>query len=286
MTPPAGYFVGIGAQRSGTTWLSRFLTAHPQVGMVPIKECHYWTSKFTRHERHAVLTPRFFRRRFPRLLRYAREPGRPIWPLLSSYAGMMMYRDGSYRRLIDLCGRGARISGEITPSYATLPEAGIRAIETCLDHPRYIMLLRNPADRFLSQISHTARLDAAVLEADPLGDLAHREYFTLRSDYARSLATWRGCVDPARLLLVFSETLFDPEHGQAECDRICDFLGVDRRSGSIGTRENHSTRPAPQVDRQALVAHLLPQYLAVAALFPDSLPRTWRNDMAAVGAWA
>ncbi len=38
-------FLGIGAQKSGTTWLYQNLAAHPQVWMPPVKELHYLDHK-------------------------------------------------------------------------------------------------------------------------------------------------------------------------------------------------------------------------------------------------
>ena len=36
------FFVGIGAQKSGTTWLARMLAGHPDVFVTPVKEIHYF----------------------------------------------------------------------------------------------------------------------------------------------------------------------------------------------------------------------------------------------------
>ena len=35
-------FIGIGAQKAGTTWLDRNLRAHPQIWMPERKELHYF----------------------------------------------------------------------------------------------------------------------------------------------------------------------------------------------------------------------------------------------------
>jgi hypothetical protein len=35
-------FLGIGAQKSGTTWLHDNLARHPQVWLPPVKEIHYF----------------------------------------------------------------------------------------------------------------------------------------------------------------------------------------------------------------------------------------------------
>ena len=39
---PLPDFLGIGAQKAGTTWLALNLGVHPQVWLPPIKELHYF----------------------------------------------------------------------------------------------------------------------------------------------------------------------------------------------------------------------------------------------------
>ena len=41
-------FLGIGAQKAGTTWLSHNLQLHPEVWMPPVKELHYFDEKIRR----------------------------------------------------------------------------------------------------------------------------------------------------------------------------------------------------------------------------------------------
>jgi flagellin-specific chaperone FliS len=43
------YFVGIGAQKAGTTWLANYLDAHPQVAFSPIKELHFFDAVFLKY---------------------------------------------------------------------------------------------------------------------------------------------------------------------------------------------------------------------------------------------
>ena len=38
-------FLGIGAQKAGTSWLHEMLKLHPDVGLPKVKELHYWDSK-------------------------------------------------------------------------------------------------------------------------------------------------------------------------------------------------------------------------------------------------
>ena len=52
LTPPIrDFFVCIGAQKSGTTWLARILSSHPELFMSPVKELHYFdhVGSLTRH---------------------------------------------------------------------------------------------------------------------------------------------------------------------------------------------------------------------------------------------
>ena len=73
------------------------------------------------------------------------------------YFGTLAYRESSYRKYLDLVAQGKTVGGEITPSYAMLEADGIQAIETALDKPNYLWILRNPADRFWSHIRYRAR---------------------------------------------------------------------------------------------------------------------------------
>ena len=83
-------FLGIGAQKGGTTWLYHQLARHPQVAFPRGKEVHYWdaASAPNADEWAAMLEPPSRRSR----------SGRPIK------------------------------TGEITPAYATLPVEKIKAI--------------------------------------------------------------------------------------------------------------------------------------------------------------
>ncbi|MDB4558748.1 sulfotransferase [Amylibacter sp.] len=38
-------FLGVGAQKSGTTWLSNYLAGHPEVYMSALKEMHFWGNR-------------------------------------------------------------------------------------------------------------------------------------------------------------------------------------------------------------------------------------------------
>ncbi|MDY6993754.1 MAG: sulfotransferase [Pseudomonadota bacterium] len=42
-------FIGIGAQRSGTTWVANVMSLHPEIWVPPLKELHYFDSVSVEH---------------------------------------------------------------------------------------------------------------------------------------------------------------------------------------------------------------------------------------------
>lgn len=272
------YFVGIGAQRSGTTWLARMFERHPDIGMSPIKETHYWTSKHVEHQRNAVRGLQAMKIRMPQLLRHCRKHPRAAPHWIAAYLGMMLHRDASYRSFIELGRDGCAVAGEITPAYATLPKAGFAALDARLEQPLYIFILRNPANRFISQIAHTADKDASVLKKTA-SDLLAQPYFAQRSSYQDTYLTCQSVVEPERLYTLFFEDLFDPQTTQSTFDQVCAFLGVT--SIPVDTDEVINTRPKPDhvATRKDIVAALQNDYWFAQQQFPHALPSNWKSDL-------
>ncbi|MCV3273400.1 sulfotransferase family protein [Roseobacter sinensis] len=273
------YFVGIGAQRAGTTWLARMFDRHPDIGMSPVKETHYWSSKYVDHQRNSVRGLQAMKIRMPQLLRHCRaHPGETL-PWISAYLGMMAHRDASYRTFIERGRYGCPVAGEITPAYATLPKEAFAALDGCLAQPRYIFILRNPADRFISQIAHTADRDASVLRT-PLSELLAQPYFAMRSSYEATYLTCRSVVDADRLHVLFYEDLFGPQTAQPAFDALCAFLGVPSMAVDIAEVVNARPRPEHGAAREEIVALLQNDYLFARDSFPDALPSSWISDLA------
>ena len=110
-------FLGIGAQRCGTTLLHAVLETHPEI-YVPRR----------RKEIH------FFDRHFDRGLDWYQE----FFPSPES-------------------AKAYRAIGEITPDYIYFPEAAARIIRTVPRDCRFIVTLRHPAQRVFSGYTHHRR---------------------------------------------------------------------------------------------------------------------------------
>lgn len=271
------FFLGVGAQKSGTSWVADYLSAHPEVGVSPIKEIHFFDSRFGAVNRGAIREPKRVRRHLSQLLGAERLPLSRRLALLGPYLGMLAYREDAYRRFLDRVGRGKAVAGEFTPAYSTLPDEAFERIERLLEKPRYVFVMRNPADRFVSQIRH---LNRQRLEGDLVARLADPSY-AARSDYAGLLDRLDRKASPERVHVMFYEHLFAPDRHDEECARLCAFLGVAARRGDRRRQVNAPRTPGARTawDRDAVVRALRPQYEAMAARFGDALPSSWLGDL-------
>lgn len=121
---------------------------------------------------------------------------------------------------------GHAFTAEASPYYLFHPLAAARAA-AALPHAQFVVLLRDPVDRTVSQWAEQTRNGIETLdlrsaldaEADRLGDDAQRlasgslarsfahehQSYAAQSEYAPSLRRWRDAVGPARLTIRYSE---------------------------------------------------------------------------------
>ncbi len=271
-------FIGIGAQKAGTTWLHSNLQAHPEVWMPPIKELHYFDEKI--HEpKNAPL--RLARRVFgggaansrwrsqvgSRTKRHLKRPfGEDFWWELRYYAGAP--DDGWYASLFEP-GRG-RVVGEGTPAYSTLERDAVARVHGLMPDAKIIFMMRNPIERVWSQT--VMSFDKA--EKGSVGSVPERKLLrkvgrdSSRSltDYLRTLETWGAYYREDQIFVGFLEDVhFFPEETLRGLYR---FLGVDPSAASGVIREkihpgSVSTMPSK------LAIHLARSYREDARLLEE-----------------
>jgi hypothetical protein len=230
-------FVGIGAQKAGTTWLSHNLQLHPEIWMPGIKELHYFNERVNDPRNvvsrlHGKITgkgavDRRWRRQVrKRLLRQWKHPSLEdfLWDF-RYYAGAP--GDGWYTSLF-APGRGM-VRGEITPAYSTLGPDSIARVHDLLPEAKVIFMMRNPIERAWSQL--VMRLDKAG--RGEVGPSRHRklqrnferEGYRARTDYLQTLENWSAFYPQERIFVGFLEDVhFYPEH---LLRNVYEFLGVD-----------------------------------------------------------
>lgn len=259
-------FIGIGAQKAGTTWLSHYLQRHPEIWMPPLKEIHYFDEKIHDPANMAprllgkLLGRRVVDRRWRRQVatrmkihlkrlsgrgkkRFSRESF--FWDL-RYYAGRP--DDKWYTSLFEP-GRG-KVVGEITPAYSMLGPDAVARIHEMMPQAKLIFMIRNPIERAWSQaVMQFSKVENQVVdsvERERLRRNFDSKGSLLRTDYLGTLDTWRKFYPDERIFVGFLEdvSLFPAEF----LERVYDFLGVDSsfRSAGVGRKvHSRSTGRAP-----------------------------------------
>ncbi len=273
---------GLGVTRSGSTWLHTALRAHPQMHMRPVKEAHWFDTLDAGNLRQRIDKWRAMRAAIA-----ARRPDDPRLPALDGLVAAME-GGGDDTAYLGWLGDGAppraRVLGDITPAYGLLPAAMLARMQALAADTRFLIVLRDPLARLLSNVRLTAARAAqdAAARADHAARALRRwlagRHATLqaRSDYAGMFARLDRAIAPDRLLVLFFERLFDG----AALRRLTDWLGLAPHRGALPARVHEGARIAldPELVARAH-ARLAPQYAFARARFGADIPSRWDAPM-------
>jgi hypothetical protein len=280
---------GIGAAKAGTTWLYRYLAAHPEVRLPAVKELHYFdTCETGKFDRQVTRMMRERKRRKDRLptgdARLDKRLQREVW----AYTGWLNViregqNDAGYLAFLNHNAEAARVVGDITPAYATLSEASLSRMAGLAPVTRFVFLMRDPLDRLWSNIRMAATRkggDLAATAGALLDKVLGGEDQTMaaRCDYAGTLARLNAALDPAKLFTAFYETLFQPD----TLARLCSCLGIAERPANTEARVlAGEDLTMTEAQRARAMAWLAPQYDAVRGHM-GALPQRWTDNMEAL----
>lgn len=281
MTIDRTLLIGIGAQKAGTTWLADYLATHPEVFMSPIKELHFFDALW-RPDLCGALARRVFARYHalaaaPQLANRARE--RERLELLSCYRDRFKMNTSSEKYLEYFLSRAGdrQVMCEITPSYAMLNRDGFASIANLHALVKFVFLLRNPIDRFWSQLRFTKSraISANGSNGVLIGSALSDPQFILRTRYDRTLSELSEVVPRNRIFVEFHERLFRDE----ALTGFCDFLDVGFRPGDYA-RKVHETSAAALGDgeRSLVYKAFAPVYEWARTEF-GVLPESWQEDL-------
>lgn len=285
------FVFGIGAAKAGTTWLYRYLRAHPECHLRGHKELHYFD----------VIEKTLVKMEAKRLANEIAEINARLPKMLPEvrrqrFLDMIDMRD--FHRVLMTCfqdknayfrymmaGLGnQRLVADITPDYAGVTIDMLRKMAGSADETRFIYLMRDPVDRFWSHVRMDALAkipDGADMVSFVKAELAHalsgqEIIINNHSDYAHVLEKMEAAIPEDRRLVMFYEDLLTP----AGLRKLCTFLGIKPRMENFNVRANEGKAIEMTEDERAAVRRLLrPQYEAVASRFPV-LPKAWQKTMA------
>ena len=250
-------FIGIGAMRSGTTWLTTQLRQHPEIWMPPIKELHYFDSLERRigngNLKQLSLSKTVHQRKKSVLRCFtgksADHGGKDIeWGSVLHHPASVLWQIGFHGRFLlgrrnddwyQACfaPRAGQIAGEIDPNYGPLHQNTVAHIRELTPDARIIFMVRDPIDRAWSHFLKTLRDKNRALE-DLSEDecLAHfaSRFSRSRGSYNSILTTWFKYYPPEQIFVGFYDEI--SESPTALLLRIFKFLNVEPSSNYISDK--------------------------------------------------
>lgn len=279
----------IGAQKSGTTWLSDYLGRHPEAYVPSSKEIDYFSSLALGNGREQM------RRRLNILVREVlKSPddlnvqsdfnvGRVAE--LSNIIAVLGGRS-DYMSLFEFHPPGVRVCADVSPSYTLLSRASFADMAARHPDPRFILLMRDPVDRFWSSIRMMYADNPHLAGEKTVSDLFYEQltmdnsHLVQFTRYGRVISELEAVVPRDRIHYEFYEHLFGP-HGQDHLRKITNFLGIRFVDGDLG-------KPVWKTDTSKVSkSDLTPRmraearkvfdgvYTFVETRFGDSAPRSW-----------
>jgi hypothetical protein len=250
MKPRSPDFIGIGAQKAGTSWLRENLRRHPQVWMPLVNELHYFDeplegSNFAPSPASDRASREHWRNRtLAKLQELAmrEDIADAVW---WSYYSFVDRNDHWYRSLFALAPPGC-MTGEITPRYMLCGNDEINRMYQVAPAAKIIFLLRHPVDRFWSQCKMKHE-DGTLAQ----GDSAAMALFDLsngrpRGEYSQAILRFCQRFPASQILLVFHEGI--RWHPASVMQNVHEFLGLSAApidDADLAKPVNQSPSPEP-----------------------------------------
>lgn len=262
MKDPKPNFIGIGAQRSGTTWLFNQLRGNPEFKLPYIKEFHYFdrdrkypSTNFLAEKYFFLrITNAAFRKRliadFTRVIRNA-DTLQFKW-FLNFY--LPKVSDSWY---LSQFSKLDGLTGELSPSYSILDIEDILKIKKLLPTVKLIFLIRDPIERAWSSFRfnfHRNRIKKSLEYEDIINYLDSPEQ-VLRGNYYRTLQNYSNVFKSGQMIIGFYDAIIDQPHSLV--NGITEFLGANNKhpvtSQSLFLKSNES----PEIEIPDKIYHYL-----------------------------
>ena len=281
--PIEDFFVCVGAQKAGTTWLARMLSRHPDLFMTPVKEIHYFDhiAGITHHlddRRRRARRRKHYQRLLTQWHRWPELRGQSTW-----YRGYLAdpIDDDWYASLFRDRG-GKRFAGEATPEYALIGVDGFAHMKRLAPSMRVLYILRNPVERAWSQLQHVCRREGLPTDGGDVNALiarANAPGFAAHGDYVAALDGLEQVFGPDQIRIEFFEKIHE-DRAQA-LGRICNFIGLAYNPAWFGEMGERVNRSRPAAIPPAIREHFANAYADVVRGVEDrlgSVPQSWRDD--------
>ena len=268
------FILGLGASKSGTTWIQTYLHGSPGADMGRLGEYQVWDALcLPANSRYRVARPGRWSRVEAAI---ARSLGLPIKAQHLRYALQQnpdLYFDYFEQRLNQ---PGIGVTGDISPGYSGLPVDVLQKIDTTFAARgitvKPVFVMRDPIERAWSAVKmrrRKGRLGAEGVSTETF-QASFRKAVKGGFDvpYATALRNIDAAFGPARPYIGLFETMFSPENVR----RLSDFAGVRHDLAATRQRVNASNDTSgvtPELAR-AVFADFAPDYAYCLKRFPEA----------------
>ena len=235
-------FIGIGAARSGSSWLWKQLRRHQEIWMPPVKELHYF-DRDPSYPSPSYLSPDSIFERLTGQARHNQQYRRRllkelvkdvVWfrPTNLTWTYRYFFKPcsiGWYKSLFEPGGN--RLKGEITPAYSILEHNDVASIADTFPDLKILFLIRNPIYRAWSHAKYdytTGKL-SDLTDVGEVKALVEKPVQELRSDYLRTYRIWADVFGKEQVYLDFYDRIQkSPEKLLGD---VGEFLGLTDPDG-------------------------------------------------------
>lgn len=276
-------FLCIGTQRCGTTWLHRALSAHPAYWMPPFKELDFFSPEGPEGNRRDKMI--WMHHALGRQLRDGVEDRAELAWLADLVTGEP--KDLAWYQGLFAPAAG-RITGDISPAYFRLDDAGVARVRDALPDAHIVVMLRHPVERADSQVGlmqQWKRWAADLPEAELVRRVTAAPFGGF-GDYAAVVARWEAAFGAARVSVVFHDEI--TARPAETLRRLTTALGAPVDAAAVGIDPGKRVNGARRGARSpgfygALARHFLPRVAPLRARWPEPVGR-WCDEMAALSA--
>lgn len=292
-------FLGIGVQKSASSWLWRLLKEHQDIWMPPSKELHYFDRKLEYPSPSFLASDKIEERlngqeTHNKIFRVNLKE--KLVPLINSddnakknwYLNYFMhshYNDEWYRSLFTQ-GQG-KIKGEITPAYSILKREDIQHIYTLFPKLKVILILRDPIERAWSQTRFYITRNKFNVDSDlnEIKKFIDSDMQVARGDYLSILENWSSVFSKENLFIGFYDEV---SHEKEEfIAKICKFLEIKNsyvdKSNILNKKVNVSIKiEMPKEIENYLIEKYLDDIRYLSDLFggyPSEWLKKYENSM-------
>ncbi len=211
------FVLGVGAQKSGTTWLYSYLKQYEHFNLGFDKEYHIWDAIYL-EECKKFLIPK-------KILSTPKDKIAKQYRKFYNKALLQNHPDLYQHYFLSLLSDKCNCTADITPSYSGLPQEALIRIKQALESVGFtvkvIFLMRDPFERCWSAVRMQKRNgDIQGSDESMLANLYQTNNYIFRTSYQHTIARLENVFSPENIYYGIYEEMFSKEKIQ----QISEFL--------------------------------------------------------------